>query len=102
VHEGEGEEGPRGVQGAKMARAKGRWEGRGTEWAHSVRRERGGRGESTNRGRGWGSESRGGTVVVADGGMVVAGEGVPQLWGQRWGSGAKSEVVVAEGVSQWG
>ena len=85
-----------------MARAKGRWGGRGTEWAHGVGRERGGRGESTNRGRGRGSESRDGTVVVADGGVAVAGEGAPRLRGQRRGSGAKSEVVAAEGVGRWG
>ncbi len=95
MHEGEGEEGLRGVRGAEMARVKGRWEGRGAEWVHSVGRERGGWGESTNRGRGWGSENRGGMVVVA-------GEGTPWLQGQRQGSGAKSKVVVAEGVGQWG
>jgi len=99
---GEGEEGPRGVQGAEMARVKGRWEGRGTEWVHGVGRERGGWGESINRGRRWGSESRGGIVVVADSGMVVAGEGMLWLQGQRQGSRAKSKVVVAECVSWWG
>ncbi len=85
-----------------MARVKGRWEGRCAEWVHSVGRERGGWGESTNRGRGQGSKSRGGTVVVADSSVAVAGEGTAQLQGQRWGSGAKSKVVAAEGVSQWG